>query len=112
METEVDVENRNRTLLPGMYAYASIALRQAPGVVAVPVQAIDHGENTSTVYVIQNGKVERREVKTGIEAPDRVEILQGVAEHDLVVVSNRSQLRPGAAVTPRVEPGSAREATR
>jgi RND family efflux transporter MFP subunit len=112
METEVDVENRNRTLLPGMYAYASIALRQAPGVVAVPVQAIDHGENTSTVYVVQNGKVERREVKTGIEAPDRVEILQGVAEHDLVVVSNRSQLRPGAAVTPRVEPGSAREATR
>jgi RND family efflux transporter MFP subunit len=112
METEVDVENRDHTLLPGMYAYASIALRRAPGVIAVPVQAIDRGENRSTVYVVQNGEVERREVKTGIEAPDRVEILHGIAEHDLVVVGNRSRLRPGSAVTPRVEPAAAQEATR
>jgi multidrug efflux pump subunit AcrA (membrane-fusion protein) len=51
METEVDVENRDRALVPGMYAYASIALQRVAGVIALPVQAIDRGENASMVYL-------------------------------------------------------------
>jgi RND family efflux transporter MFP subunit len=112
METEVDVENKDRTLVPGMYAYASFALQTARGVLAVPVQAVDRGETASTVFVIQNGALERRTVKIGIESPDHFEIVDGLHEHDLVVVGNRSQLRSGVAVNPKVESASAEGAAR
>ena len=38
METEVDVANPDLTLVPGMYAHASIALAHARGVIVMPVR--------------------------------------------------------------------------
>src|SRR5207245_9074336 len=66
METEVDVSNQDLTLLPGMYARASIALAHARDVVAVPIQALDRAEDRTTVLVVNNGIVERRDVKLGL----------------------------------------------
>jgi RND family efflux transporter MFP subunit len=103
METEVDVANPDGALVPGMYAYASLALAGAKGVLAIPVQAIDRSEDTATVLVVDHGQIARRGVTLGLEAPDRVEIASGLRDGDLVVVGNRSQLRPGAAVTPKVD---------
>jgi hypothetical protein len=39
----------------------------------------------------------------GLETPDRVQIVNGLGDGDLVVVGNRSQLRPGARVTTKIE---------
>ena len=103
MDTEVDVPNRDLTLVPGMYAYASLALERANGVVAVPIQALDRGEDKTTVVTVRDGTVERREVKLGLESADRVEIVAGLEPDALVVVGNRNQLRPGARVTPKLE---------
>jgi RND family efflux transporter MFP subunit len=103
MATEVDVQNANLALVPGMYATASIALERTNGVLTVPVQALDRADDKATVLVVSNGRVERREVHLGLETPDRVEIVKGLSEGDLVVVGSRSQLRPGAAVTPKTD---------
>jgi RND family efflux transporter MFP subunit len=103
METEVDVENNNLALVPGMYASASIALERTRGVLAIPVQALDRADDKASVLVVANGRVERREVHLGLETPDRVEVVNGLNEGDLVVVGSRSQLRPGATVTPKVD---------
>jgi RND family efflux transporter MFP subunit len=103
METEVDVTNRDLSLVPGMYAYASIALAQAHAVIAIPVQALDRDEDKTTVFVVNHGVVERRDVRLGLEAPERVEILAGINEHDLVVVGTRSQLRAGLAVNVKLD---------
>ena len=112
METEVDVANPDLTLVPGMYAYASLALAGAKGVLAIPVQALDRGDDKTTVLVVDRGQIARRDVTLGLEAPDRVEIESGLHEGDLVVVGNRSQLRPGAAVTPKVDTTAAAQRNR
>jgi hypothetical protein len=41
-------------------------------------------------------------VRIGVEASDQAEILSGLAEGDLVVIGNRSQLQPGMAVQPKI----------
>ena len=102
METEVDVANPDYSLVPGMYAYVSMALAGATGVLVVPVQAIDRAEDKTSVLVVAHDRIERRDVTVGIETPDRVEITRGVNDGDLVVVGARSQLRPGVAVTPNL----------
>jgi RND family efflux transporter MFP subunit len=103
MHTELDVPNPALDLVPGMYATVSIPLGQKRQALAVPVQAIDRGQDTATVYFVSaEGRLKSRAVDLGIETPDQVEILSGLNENDLVVVGNRSQLRPGMAVRPDV----------
>jgi RND family efflux transporter MFP subunit len=103
MHTEVDVPNPRDELVPGMYASASLVLNDERNALAVPVQALTRAEDRVTVLLIdKHNKLEERPVKIGIEAPDQVEILSGLAEGDLVVIGNRSQLQPGMAVQPKV----------
>jgi RND family efflux transporter MFP subunit len=104
METEVDVANRDLRLMPGMYAYADIALSRSKGALTIPVQALDRDEGAASVMLVSRGRVERRSVKTGIETAERLEVVEGLNENELVVVGNRGQLRTGATVTPKVMP--------
>jgi RND family efflux transporter MFP subunit len=103
MATEVDVRNDDLTLVPGMYASASIALERPRRTLTVPVQALERGEGRTTVLLVANGVLQRTPVTLGLETPDRAEVTAGLHESDLVVVGSRSQLRPGIAVNTRVE---------
>jgi RND family efflux transporter MFP subunit len=103
MHTEVDVKNENLELVPGMYANATLTLDERKGVLVVPVQGVDRGDTRSTVMVVnQSHQIEVRDVTLGTESPDRVELRSGVREGDLIVVGNRSQLKAGATVAPKV----------
>jgi hypothetical protein len=97
------VRNADLQLVPGMYASASIALERTHDVLTVPVQALDRADDTATVMLVKDGRIERRDVRLGLETPDRVEIVDGLAVGDMVVVGSRSQLRPGAQVAPKVD---------
>ncbi len=103
MYTEIDVPNPHLEIVPGMYAEASLVLKQRPDALSVPVEAIDRQAGGATVLLV-NGEdqVEERPVQLGIETSDRVEVLSGLDENDLVVVGNRSQLRPGMKVQPKL----------
>jgi RND family efflux transporter MFP subunit len=103
MDTEVDVPNPKLELVPGMYAYATLALDQRPDALAVPLQAVATSQNVSTVMVINaQQQLEERQVKLGIETPSMVEVLGGLKENDLVVIGSRSQYKPGELVEPKL----------
>jgi RND family efflux transporter MFP subunit len=113
METEVDVPNPTLTLVPGMYAYASISVAHAPSVLIAPVEAVDRtGDKASVMVVGPNGKLESRTVTIGIESPDRVEIRSGVREGELVAIGNRAQLKAGETVSPQLMTPAAAEGNR
>jgi RND family efflux transporter MFP subunit len=99
METEVDVPNPRLVLMPGMYAEAVLTLERRADALAVPVGAV---ENSTVLVVDSQGIVEERRVKTGLETPNRVEILSGLKPGELVVVGSRSQFRPGQKVQPKL----------
>ena len=102
MEAEVDLPNDDLSITPGMFGWAQLTLEEHKDVLSVPVQAISPGENP-TVYVIdKNNKVQERPVKIGLETPNRAEITSGVSQGELVFIGNRSQVRVGAAVQPKV----------
>ena len=75
METEVDVPNPSGSLLPGMYAYATLKLEQRPDTLCIPVQAAAGAEREQTVFVVNaSGHIESRRVRLGIETPDKYEV--------------------------------------
>jgi RND family efflux transporter MFP subunit len=103
METEVDIPNPGRVLLPGMYGFASFNLESKPDTLAVPVQAVaGHGSSPTVLVVNAGSQLEVRPVKLGMETPHLVEIASGVKEGDLVVVGNRGGLKAGTRVEPKL----------
>jgi RND family efflux transporter MFP subunit len=103
MHVEVDVPNPTRTLVPGLYALATIVLDRIPNALTVPVQALDRtDEGVSVLRVGASGALERRAIQIGLETVDAAEVTSGLAEGDLVVVGTRGQLRAGQVVQPKI----------
>ncbi len=102
METEIDFDNRDNHLLPGMYAEATVALNQQHGVLTIPLEAALH-EGGETVVMVVNAQdvVERRHVTLGHEGSTRVVVLTGLSEGERVIVGSRSDVRHGQKVAPK-----------
>jgi len=101
MHTEVDVPNPSRLLIPGMYAEATLTLEAKDDVLAVPLQAVNHEGNQTTVDIVTpTGKVEDRTIVTGLQTPTYSEVLSGLADGETVIVSDRSGIKPGEEVHP------------
>jgi len=103
MHTEVDVLNPGRLLMPGLYAEADVSLEHRDDIPAVPLQAINHEGNKTSVFVVNsNGVVEDRTITLGIQTAADAEVLSGLNEGEQVIVSDRSGLKPGQTVHPQV----------
>ena len=102
MHTEVDVPNTGRLLLPGLYAQATINLEQKGNAISLPLQALNQANNQATVDVVDAaGQIEVRPVVVGIETDTDAEVVSGLREGEMVVVSDRSSLKPGEKVRPK-----------
>jgi RND family efflux transporter MFP subunit len=105
MHTEVDVPNPQRVLLPGLYADAELSLDKQTNVSTVPIQALNHEGDKTTVFIVNgNDVIEDRIVELGLETASDAEIASGVNEGEKVVVSDRSGLRAGEKVHPKEVP--------
>jgi len=103
MHTEVDVLNPGRLLMPGMYAEADVTLEHKEDIPTVPLQALNHEGDKTTVFVVNaSGEIEDRPVSLGIQTASDAEVVTGLHEGELVVVSDRGGLTPGEKVRPQV----------
>jgi len=103
MHTEVDVPNPQRVLMPGLYAEAQLELDEKENVPTVPLQALTHEGNKTTIFVVnRDGELEDRTVQVGLETASDAEILSGLKEGEPIVVSDRSGLKPGRKVHSQV----------
>ncbi len=102
METEIDFDNKDGKLLPGMYAETVLQVAEIKNALVVPLEAVTQGEKEVTVLVVNaQNLVEERKVKLGLQGNSRVQILSGLADDERVIVGNRSQFRSGETVTPQ-----------
>jgi RND family efflux transporter MFP subunit len=95
MHTEVDVPNPDNRYKPGMYAFVRLILQEQKDALAVPVQALVAGEKPSVFILNKGGVIEQRAVVVGMQTPDKVEVREGLAEGDLVIVGNRNGVHAG-----------------
>jgi RND family efflux transporter MFP subunit len=103
MHTEVDVQNRDRVLIPGMYADADLTLEHKEDIPSVPLQAINHEADKTTVFVVNtNDIIEDRPVSLGLQTASDAEVVSGLSAGEQVVVSDRSGLKPGEKVNPQI----------
>src|SRR5271167_4125169 len=108
METEIDVDNADLSLTPGMYADTTLELEHKENALNIPVQAVVQDANEHYVLVVDDqDHVRRREVELGEQTSGRAEILRGLSEKERVIVGGQSNYQIGELVKPRLEPESA-----
>jgi Cu(I)/Ag(I) efflux system membrane fusion protein len=84
----IELANPGGLLKPGMYANVDLAVGGAARVLTVPVSAvIDSGTRQIVLLQKAAGRFEPREVKLGQRSDDYVEVREGIAEGDAVVVA-------------------------
>jgi RND family efflux transporter MFP subunit len=103
MHTEVSVPNSKYELVPGMYASVQIPLHAAANVLTLPVQAVQPAGNAEGIvlFVDSSNKIEKREVKLGLQTASDYEILSGLNEDDAVIFGEQNQYKVGQIVSPK-----------
>jgi len=103
MHTEIDFQNPDGRLLPGMYVEATVPQVQKQNVLTLPLEAVEMiGTSEGTVLMVNpQNTLEERRVKLGLEGSTRIEIVAGLNEGDRVVVGSRNEFRSGMKVKPK-----------
>lgn len=92
---------KNTQLHTGAFGRGRIETATGHGL-GVPPGAVLFDTSGAYVQVVDNGKIKRREVKTGLVASGRVEITSGLAEGDVIVARAGTFLRDGDTISPVV----------
>ncbi len=102
METEVDVENKDLSISPGMYANTMLRLAHVENVVTIPIEALVLNGRQQVVYVLDgNNHVHVRPVQVGIEGSKLAEIKSGLNAGDRVIVGGQDKYQENEEVSPR-----------
>jgi len=76
-------------------------------VLTIPVQAVIRNGNQSSVLVVDTSRhVQERDITTGLQGSNLVEVKSGLAEGDLVITGNQSNYQSGESVATKVQPSS------
>jgi RND family efflux transporter MFP subunit len=101
METEVDVENKDLSITPGMYANAYLPLAHVQNVITIPVEALLLRDGKDSVATLDaNNRVHVREVQVGLRGSKLAEIKSGLHVGDRVIIGGQEKYAEGEQVSP------------
>jgi membrane fusion protein, multidrug efflux system len=89
--------NEDGALRPGMFLNVSLANDERE-TLTIPEQALTPEAERQYVFVVADGKAQRREVRIGSRRPGSVEIVAGLNAGEQVVVEGTQKVRDGAPV--------------
>ena len=95
---EVTVANGDGKLRPGMFVEVVVVVEQRQDVVVVPREAVVNRAGRSVVFALDGMRVSRRNVRIGLGDDDMIQVMDGVAEGDRVVVRGLETLNDGQRV--------------
>ncbi|MGE4587347.1 MAG: efflux RND transporter periplasmic adaptor subunit [Mangrovibacterium sp.] len=90
---KLSIDNGGLLLRPGMFVQAEIILARKDSVIVIPKEVILSSQRGKSVFVVQQGTAEQRQVTFGYENKDQVEITSGLKVNDRLVVKGYETLR-------------------
>jgi len=101
METEVDVDNEDLSIAPGMYANTMLRIAHVENVVTVPVEALVMKGRDQVVYLLDDtNHVHIRAVQVGMEGSKLAEIRNGLRPGERVILGGQEKYQEGEEVSP------------
>ncbi len=95
---ELALDNPDGEILPDMFARVNIIKKEVPDALAVPLYSVITLNDEKTVYVVNDGVVHARKVETGIQEGWMIQITEGLAPDDEVIVVGHRRVSDGQKV--------------
>lgn len=101
MPVELDVDNTDGRLAPGMFATVSWPVKRTTPSTFVPASAIGQSAERTFVVKVKDGVAEQLAVQRGITQGDLIEVFGALEGHDAVARRASEDLRTGTVVDVR-----------
>lgn len=98
LRVEIDVDNPNGQMLPGSYVSVHLKAPGAANAIVVPSNTLLFRSEGLRVAVVKNGKAELIPVKVGRDFGETLEIVNGLAPDDTLIVNPPDSILSGAPV--------------
>jgi len=98
LRAEVEIDNREGSLRPGMFVEVTMIAERREEVPVVPRHAVTERGGEKVVFVVRGQKVSRRAVSLGLGDDDIVEIRTGLEPDERIVIKGLETLTDGAHV--------------
>ncbi len=98
MLSEIDLQNRDHSLSPGMFVKVTLDLEAHARALTVPTSAVVFEKDKRSVFIVEGGKAKKVNVKTGFEGPRWVEITVGLRGREDVIAVGKENVSSGSAV--------------
>lgn len=96
---QVTIENsKTYPLKPGMFGTLKIGNTLSKTSLSIPVTALVGTIKEPKIYKVENGKVYLKDITIGVSTKDYFEVLNGLADGDIVVIGGQINLYDGALV--------------
>jgi RND family efflux transporter MFP subunit len=97
--TEVDVDNADGTLFPGVYCSVRLFIQRLQPVISIPSQAVIFNKNGLSAAVYEDGRVKLRHLDVLADNGAEVEVRAGLNPGDEVILSPPINIAEGMRVT-------------
>ena len=102
-KVEIQINNSDKTLQPGIFARAEITVAELNGILTVPKEAIYTVEGVSKVFKLDGNRAKEQSIAIGESSAEYVQVLSGLSAGDNVIVLGRSQVENGSLVKVVIE---------
>ena len=97
---KAEFDNRDNALWPGLAVTTGLQLGVEKGVLIVPAEVVQHGQNGLYVFIVDDqNRAQVRQVKIAHQDTATAVISDGLKEGDRVVTSGQFLLQPGSIVS-------------
>ncbi len=94
---EAEIPNPDRKLRPGYFAHITGVLGEEEALF-IPRVGLSRFAGVERVFVVQDNVIVSREVRSGVEDGEWIEIAEGLAQDEVIAVSRLNRLADGIAV--------------
>ena len=85
---QIRISGQSRKLLPGLSVSCKIIVSELPDVLYIPLESLFREQATEYVYLKSGSGFKRQEIKTGSVNTDYAIITEGIAENDIIALSD------------------------
>lgn len=92
------IENNKMLLRPGMFVKADIVVDKAESAIIIPKDVVISNRNRKHVYIVEKNTAVLRNIRTGLEDDDNVQVVEGLSENDNLIIRGYETLRDKSRV--------------
>lgn len=92
------IDNKDLLLRPGMFVKADIVVDKSENTIVIPKEIVMNRGKRKSVYVVERGVARMRDIRTGLEDKDNIEVLEGLDLEEQLVTRGYETLRDNSKV--------------